>query len=320
MIIFPWTERARLCDVASTQLVVVGDPSRLLVLDADRLGDALDVNAIGSRDGSVLLGRAGDLAALLDGVTGEQAEVVLALWRAGSDLYLDLEGELCADASSVRIAGEVALTNRGSPAVVFGDVAVLAERIECNRGNVDALLRRDRLVLGDPEVVANDIVAVRLWNATFCAALVDAVESFDAWGSDPDDPVPGMEWSLFLAPRLFDAVERDVAAAIVPRLRSVWPEFAWCGLADAFVIRYDAVDGQSELRLHHDVAQISAAVKLNSGYSGGALEFPRQRWDNASCLIGELVAWPSLVTHPHRSAVMRDGRKYGLTLWFAVPA
>jgi len=67
------------------------------------------------------------------------------------------------------------------------------------------------------------------------------------------------------------------------------------------------------------VAQVSASVRLNDGYAGGALEFPRQGFNNASTPVGTLVAWPSLVTHPHRSVPVRRGVKYSLTVWFELP-
>jgi predicted 2-oxoglutarate/Fe(II)-dependent dioxygenase YbiX len=67
------------------------------------------------------------------------------------------------------------------------------------------------------------------------------------------------------------------------------------------------------------VAQVSASVRLNDGYEGGALEFPRHRFTNAEVPVGALLAWPSFVTHPHRSAPVRHGVKYSLTIWFELP-
>ncbi len=170
--------------------------------------------------------------------------------------------------------------------------------------------------------VASEILTTALWSPSWCAALVQVAEDADQWSSDPDDPVPGDEVSLAtLSPRLFGFVEADVEARLVPRLRRHWPHFAWCGLHDVFVIRYTAVgDGPSpELALHHDVAQISASVRLDDGFDGGELEFPRQGWDNGSVPVGTVAAWPSLVTHPHRGRPVRSGVKHGLTMWFRLP-
>ena len=98
----------------------------------------------------------------------------------------------------------------------------------------------------------------------------------------------------------------------------MWPSIDDHGLRDAFVIRYEA-GAQESLRVHHDVAQISASVKLDGDYDGAELCFPRQGFDNASLPIGALLAWPSLVTHPHEVSRLRRGVKYGLTIWFELP-
>jgi hypothetical protein len=106
---------------------------------------------------------------------------------------------------------------------------------------------------------------------------------------------------------------------IWPRLRQAWPYIDYYGLRDAFVIKY-ALGQQESLRIHHDVAQVSASVKLNDGYEGGVLEFPRQGYDNGALQVGDLLAWPSLVTHPHQTSQLRAGVKYALTVWFELPA
>jgi predicted 2-oxoglutarate/Fe(II)-dependent dioxygenase YbiX len=58
---------------------------------------------------------------------------------------------------------------------------------------------------------------------------------------------------------------------------------------------------------------------LNDGYSGAVLEFPQQGADNSLVPVGSLLAWPSLVTHPHRSTRITKGTKYSLTIWFELP-
>jgi len=131
--------------------------------------------------------------------------------------------------------------------------------------------------------------------------------------------VPGRELSLSqISPRLFEALQNDLGARIWPKLQAHWAQIDYFGLNDAFVIKYEQ-GGQEELRLHHDVAQVSGSVKLNDGYTGAELEFPRQHFTNASLPVGTLLVWPSLVTHPHRSTPITSGTKYSLTLWFELP-
>ena len=164
-----------------------------------------------------------------------------------------------------------------------------------------------------------DIYVMPFWTPRFCDLVIRAAELI-GFEPDPDDPVPGHEVSLAaISPALYRAVEADVGSRVWPQLQQEWPLIEYTGLRDAFVIRY--LPGEQEsLRIHQDIAQVSATVRLNDGYEGAALTFPRQQFDNADQPVGSLLAWPSLVTHPHEAAALRSGVKYGLTIWCELPA
>jgi len=166
--------------------------------------------------------------------------------------------------------------------------------------------------------VAPDIYQLPFWTPGFCSTVVRAAEAV-GFSRDRDDPVPGHEVSLAaISPTLFTAVERDIGFRVWPALQVAWPLIEYRGLRDAFVIRYREGE-QDHLRLHQDIAQVSATVRLNDGYVGAALHFPRQRWDNGAQPVGSIVAWPSLVTHPHESKPLGAGTKYALTIWCELP-
>ena len=167
--------------------------------------------------------------------------------------------------------------------------------------------------------VAEEIFARSCWTPKFCDALIRAAELTGAFEINPNDPVPGHEVSLaVISPQLFNAVEVDFGLRIWPQLQQQWPLIDYHGIQDVFVIKYE-VGQQEELRMHHDVAQVSASIKLNENYQGAELEFPRQNFSNREMKIGQMVAWPSLVTHPHRSAPIVSGVKYSATVWFELP-
>jgi hypothetical protein len=172
---------------------------------------------------------------------------------------------------------------------------------------------------GDAVEVAPDVLCMPFWTTEFCSVIIRAAEATGAFDSDPSDPVPGHEVSLaVISPRLFEAVEQDIGVRMWPQIRKWWPLVDYHGLRDVFVIKY-AMGQQEELRMHHDVAQVSASIKLNDGYEGGVLEFPRQSFDNSGVPVGSLIAWPSLVTHPHASTPLLNGVKYSLTIWCELP-
>jgi hypothetical protein len=183
-------------------------------------------------------------------------------------------------------------------------------------GYVDAADDRD---LGLTRV-GQDLYTMPFWTPEFCASIIRAAEAVGAFEPQPDDPVPGHEVSLaVISPRLFEAVQNDIGGRVWPQLRTVWPYIDYHGLRDVFVIRY-ALGEQESLRIHHDVAQVSGSVKLNDDYEGGELEFPLQGFTNETLPVGELVAWPSLVTHPHQTNQLRRGVKYALTIWCELPS
>jgi len=167
--------------------------------------------------------------------------------------------------------------------------------------------------------VGPDLYAASFWTPQFCSALIRAAEATGAFEPQPDDPVPGHEVSLALiSPRLFEKVQDDIGVRLWPQLQQAWPYIDYHGLRDVFVIRY-ALGEQETLRIHHDVAQVSASIKLNEDYVGGELEFPLQQFDNAALGVGTVLAWPSLVTHPHQTNQLVSGVKYAVTIWCELP-
>ena len=167
--------------------------------------------------------------------------------------------------------------------------------------------------------VSDEMFAMSCWTPDFCAALIRAAELTGTFEPDLNDPVPGHEVSLaVISPKLFNAVELDFGIRIWPDLQRQWPLIDYRGIQDVFVIKYE-VGQQEELRMHHDGAQVSASIKLNDDYQGAELEFPRQNFSNRDMKVGQMLAWPSMVTHPHRSAPITRGIKYSATVWFELP-
>ena len=187
-------------------------------------------------------------------------------------------------------------------------------------GNLEQILGYQGAVRdGEAAMVGQEIVQMPFWTPEFCATLIQAAQAAGGFAQQNDDPVPGYEISLAaIAPRLFEAVEQDIGMRMWPALQQWWPLIDYHGLRDAFVIRY-ATGEQEELRMHHDVAQVSASIKLNDDYDGAVLEFPRQKFTNADVPVGDVIAWPSLVTHPHASSQLTRGVKYSLTIWCELP-
>lgn len=190
-------------------------------------------------------------------------------------------------------------------------VASELERLFSYRGAVDPAM--------GVTMLDTDMLVLPCWTREFCDLLIEAAEATGGFAVNEFDPVPAHEISLgAISPALFERVQDDFGSRIWPQLKSVWPLIEYYGINDAFIIKYE-VGQQEELRIHHDIAQVSASIKLNDNYQGAVLEFPRQKKTNESIPVGSMLAWPSLVTHPHASTPIQSGVKYSLTVWFELP-
>ena len=88
--------------------------------------------------------------------------------------------------------------------------------------------------------VAPEMVVLPFWTRDMCDAIIRASEAAGGFEPNPDDPVPGHEISLAtISPRLYENVMVDLGVRIWPQLQDKWPLIDYCGLRDAFVIKYD---------------------------------------------------------------------------------
>lgn len=293
------------------------------VVDADAVLDLFagsGATVVVSLDASAIVGLAGALARPTDAIDVGRHD------GQGDDVLVDEDEVLFHrfGRNSIVLAGAVLDTDGGSepPVVLCDDAAALdrALRDEGSRDLARILRYRDAAAPMRPaRVVADEMIDVVFWTPEYCMTIIRAAEAVDAFRPNDDDPVPGHEVSLAsISPRLFAHVEDDLAVRVMPAVHEMWPYVDYHGLRDVFVIKYSP-RGQTELRIHHDVAQLSGSVRLNDGYAGALLEFPRQQFDNAEIAVGDLLLWPSLVTHPHRCSRLERGVKYALTLWFELP-
>ena len=60
---------------------------------------------------------------------------------------------------------------------------------------------------------------------------------------------------------------------------------------------------------------MSASIKLNTGYEGSDLWFPRQKFSSKKVNVGTALLWPGQITHPHKATELTKGEKYSITLW-----
>lgn len=171
--------------------------------------------------------------------------------------------------------------------------------------------------------VAPDILLIPFWRPDFCQELIDVAELLDEFKPyAPDvanDAAPGQELRINrISPRLAEYFATHFQDVVSPIIKTHWWPLGTGKVRMPFVLRYSP-DTQATLNPHHDSALVSLAMPLNNGYEGGWLTFPRQHWDSREVGVGQLIAFPSRVTHVHGVTAVTRGTRYAMTCWIAAP-
>jgi hypothetical protein len=159
--------------------------------------------------------------------------------------------------------------------------------------------------------VAKDIFVTPFLTPSASALLLDICHNFTEWKKHTDKYAT------------YDLVFKDyyptyweILSKAFEQLKSNLETKGW-HVGDyetkaTFAVKYTL--GQS-LKSHVDDSYITGSIKLNSAYEGGVLTFPRQNFSNQEIPIGNLLVWPSQITHPHFSSKIKSGEKYSITIW-----
>ena len=162
------------------------------------------------------------------------------------------------------------------------------------------------------EVLSPDILLIDFMSKDMCENMISLAEE-KQFRVMEGDKVPSQDLRL----KEFDQWEKlkkhwnEIVYEIV---YEYWHPCHMWGLRDAFLIKYE-MDKQRELRVHNDASLVTGSVKLNDDYTGGLLEFPRQKFTNKDIPVGKCLLFPGQVTHGHLSSKLESGTKYSLTIW-----
>lgn len=169
------------------------------------------------------------------------------------------------------------------------------------------------------KAVGPEILLMKFMTKEMCHDMIELSEIVAKRGEGfrplPGDAYPGQEMRIRELDRnLYYAIEDNLEKYVFPALEKYYKPLKMFGVRDLFIIRYNTKT-QKSLNLHHDLSLVSGSVKLNDNYKGAELYFPRQKMHNRDIEVGDLILWPSQVTHPHESLPIYEGTKYSLVLW-----
>ena len=168
--------------------------------------------------------------------------------------------------------------------------------------------------------VAQDIIVLPFWSEYECNFLIKWANKAGGFKPLPQDvktgSAPGQELRLnHVNDGMYvDQYKKEVVERLFPIIRKFWHPVSPVNLRMPFIIKY-TMDTQREMSPHHDSALVSLVIKLNDNYEGGVLSFPRQSWDTGGLNVGDVVLFPSAVTHVHQVKPITSGERYSFTGW-----
>tara|TARA_Y100001949_G_scaffold46233_1_gene38313 strand:+ start:140 stop:700 length:561 start_codon:yes stop_codon:yes gene_type:complete len=160
----------------------------------------------------------------------------------------------------------------------------------------------------------SDIFHTKFFTESFCYVIYEMFKEQKEW---TDKEFAYSTHDIQLAdkfPDLYEIIKERIDNLILPTMGDIWALDHTAESSDIFVVKYSE-DTQKELKPHIDQSYISGSIKLNDDYVGGTLMFPRQKVSNQDISPGDLLIWPSQITHEHYSTVLEQGEKYSITIW-----
>jgi hypothetical protein len=162
-----------------------------------------------------------------------------------------------------------------------------------------------------------DIIITPFYTEEYCQRLVnfckENASSFINTGSSWDDPYSN--YSLFFE-RINQKLFEEYVAHFMDKINPIVKEvFIWDRNIESFFspfINRFGMQTQTDMALHCEDSRISTVVKLNDEFTGGALNFPRQKYRNMDLPVGYALVFPGMVTHPHFVETLTSGERYTL--------
>lgn len=162
------------------------------------------------------------------------------------------------------------------------------------------------------ESVGPDIYLFPLFTEAFCSEFIDILgtKGDDIWTKQRHEFYPTTDVPL-VDLQLNDMYHHALCQFAHPLARKLWrlegKRWDEDTTEENFVVRYRAED-QQHLSIHHDYAEYTLTVGLNSDFEGGGTWFPRQQV-LANPKQGYCSLFPS-VTHPHGGRPTTKGVRY----------
>ena len=174
------------------------------------------------------------------------------------------------------------------------------------------------------EIKNTDIISFPLFSEYFCDYLIYISEKKNVWSNGTtkpnkyDERIQNIENFPTQDIHLKDLNLHDFWSYVVSnyfkKIMSYLYKYRVKDYNIAFIVKYDADNGQTYLEPHHDASVYTINVALNdsSDYEGGGVRFLRKNITIFNESKGWAVLHPGRVTHYHEALKITKGKRYVL--------
>ena len=188
------------------------------------------------------------------------------------------------------------------------------DKVEWEKKYIDNGFRENVNII---ENVGINIHKVKIFTKLFCEELIQKAEKVNKWsqggnkhydkriGNIENHPTQDIHMNALGLEKMWQFI---VDTYIKPL---IWKEYKYDtkDINISFIVKY-SMDGQKELKSHHDSSTYTINICLNNDFEGGGCRFIRQNKTVINKDIGSVTIHPGRLTHYHQGLPISSGVRY----------
>ena len=167
------------------------------------------------------------------------------------------------------------------------------------------------------EIVCTNVHKIKIFTPAFCKEVIDMAENTNSWSQGGqkhyDNRIGNVENHPTQDIHMKEIGLEDMWKFIVETYIKpiIWKEYHYStrDINISFIVKY-SMDGQKQLRPHHDSSTYTVNICLNSDFEGGGCHFIRQNKTIINKDIGSMIIHPGRLTHYHKGLSITQGTRY----------
>lgn len=167
--------------------------------------------------------------------------------------------------------------------------------------------------------ISNDIYTTKIFSQQFCNDIIRMAEENNSWskggnshydkriGNKENHPTQDIHLNQLGLDKMWDYILKTY---IGPMIYSKF-KYSYKNVNISFVVKY-SLDGQKELRPHHDSSTFTVNICLNDDFEGGGCHFVTKNKTIIHKDVGSIIIHPGRLTHYHTGLPITSGTRYVL--------